>query len=284
MYVAGGISGGVYQSTVYYAKLNADGSLGAWNYSANSLPAGRDVAGSVTANGYIYFAGGFNGAYQSSVYYTSTSRILAGGSLDLVGLSGQNLADAGSTGGSLTAADGTFVGNLQVQGMANFGQAVSVGGNLSAAGVAIQATSDSATSFLIGDKSGSAVVNVSAIAAGNLLNDGSFEGTAVNTGVVSAYNSSADTLSSSTAAPVYGARNLLDTSTAVANRGIKFKTPLKPSTTYTFSVYADVASGSPTANLSLGRQDAIYNTGTAGTGGVPARLLQVLVLPSTVAT
>ncbi len=80
VYVIGGGSGasgcnGTAVSTVYYAKLNADGSTGAWTTSANPLTAARACATSVTANGYVYVMGGASGAcggsgtVQSTVYY-----------------------------------------------------------------------------------------------------------------------------------------------------------------------------------------------------------------------
>jgi hypothetical protein len=70
VYVIGGVTGGGAQSTVYYAKLNADGSTGAWVTSTNPLPAVRYRQGSVVANGYVYAFGGDNGSTaQSTVYY-----------------------------------------------------------------------------------------------------------------------------------------------------------------------------------------------------------------------
>jgi Carbohydrate binding domain len=58
-------------ATVYYARLNADGSVGSWNTNANALPAAVDYATSVTANGYVYVIGGINtsGSQVSTVYY-----------------------------------------------------------------------------------------------------------------------------------------------------------------------------------------------------------------------
>src|SRR5206468_1361097 len=117
----------------------------------------------------------------SSVYYTSTQRILAGGSLDLVGLSGQSLGDFGGTGGSLTAGDITAVGNLQVQGQATFAQGVNVAGNLSATGgtslqttsiggaltatgaATFQDSSNSTTAFQVQNSTGSNLITVDTI-------------------------------------------------------------------------------------------------------------------------
>ena len=48
------------KSTVFYAKLNTDGAVGAWQTSANSLPFPRFAAGTVAYNNYIYVMGGFD--------------------------------------------------------------------------------------------------------------------------------------------------------------------------------------------------------------------------------
>jgi len=58
-------SNGGAQSTVYYAPLNANGSVGTWT-STTALPQSLYDATSVVYNGYIYEMGG---AYQSTVYY-----------------------------------------------------------------------------------------------------------------------------------------------------------------------------------------------------------------------
>src|SRR5262245_56784277 len=126
-YAIGGWSFGS-QSTVYYAKLNADGTLASWQTSTHSLPVISESQSTVAVNGYIYVIGRDDGStVKDTVYHTSTARILAGGNLDLVGLGGQSLGDVGGTGGSLTAGDGIFVGTLQVQGAANFADSVTVG-------------------------------------------------------------------------------------------------------------------------------------------------------------
>ena len=56
-------------STVYYAPINSNGTLGGWN-TTTSLPEATVYATSVEYNGYIYEIGGIgNGAYVSTVYY-----------------------------------------------------------------------------------------------------------------------------------------------------------------------------------------------------------------------
>ena len=58
IYQVGGDSSGGAQSTVYYAKLNADGSTGTWSTNSNALPAVRQHHSVIVANGYIYVIGG----------------------------------------------------------------------------------------------------------------------------------------------------------------------------------------------------------------------------------
>ena len=131
IYVMGG-NNGTAQTSVYYAKVNANGSTSAWTNNTNLLPNGIQDAGIASANGYIYIIGGYNGALgnaQNTVFYASTPRIQLGSSIDLIGLGAGNLADIGAAGGSITAANITAVGNLQVQGAANFVQGASVMGN-----------------------------------------------------------------------------------------------------------------------------------------------------------
>jgi hypothetical protein len=128
-------------NTVYYAPLAANGSLGSWTQSTNTMPAALETQGSFTANGYIYALGGYATGRTNSagVYYTSTGRIMANASLDLVGSTNNSMADGGdqstsSSGGSLTAGNTNIVGALQVQNNASFAEDVNIGGNLSVAG------------------------------------------------------------------------------------------------------------------------------------------------------
>src|SRR5205807_630097 len=68
VYVIGGYNPTIV-STVYYAKLNADGSTGTWTTNANALPAAREYQSSVVANGYVYAIGGYNSGAQTTIYY-----------------------------------------------------------------------------------------------------------------------------------------------------------------------------------------------------------------------
>lgn len=66
--------GGGSNATVYTSKLNADGSLGAWQI-LTSLPAARTFTTSVTANGYIYVVAGqtTGSGNTATTYYTKPS-------------------------------------------------------------------------------------------------------------------------------------------------------------------------------------------------------------------
>ncbi|MCK4353176.1 T9SS type A sorting domain-containing protein [candidate division WOR-3 bacterium] len=71
IYVVGGHNPGGFYNTVYFAKINPDGTLGSWN-SATSLP--HNVADhhvGITPE-YIYTIGGYDGtAYFDTIYYTT---------------------------------------------------------------------------------------------------------------------------------------------------------------------------------------------------------------------
>jgi N-acetylneuraminic acid mutarotase len=81
LYQAGGFSSGAgfSGSNVFYAKVNGDGTIGAWN-NATSLPQAIFSHAGVAANGCVYVLGGeyYNGTVSSNVYY---AKINADGSL-----------------------------------------------------------------------------------------------------------------------------------------------------------------------------------------------------------
>src|SRR5581483_4338314 len=71
LYFIGGMAGGGGLNTVYYAPINANGSVGTWNTETNHLPTAVENGGSFVANGYMYTMGGYSGsAALSSVYYS----------------------------------------------------------------------------------------------------------------------------------------------------------------------------------------------------------------------
>ncbi len=90
IYVLGGQNGGGDSSSVYYAKANADGTVGAWN-SGTSLPASRRYSTASVANGYIYLAGGqVSVVASSSIVY---AHINANGSIGSWNTTTQSLPD-----------------------------------------------------------------------------------------------------------------------------------------------------------------------------------------------
>jgi N-acetylneuraminic acid mutarotase len=66
VYVLGGYGGGP-SDNLYYAHLNADGSVGAWATSG-TLPVGVYSASAVAYNGYLYLLGGYTNTHTSDVY------------------------------------------------------------------------------------------------------------------------------------------------------------------------------------------------------------------------
>ncbi len=165
IYEIGGIgSSGNSQKDVYYAKINSDGTIGAWATATNQLPDAKMSTAAATVNGYIYLLGGWRlnfSAVTQTVFYTSTPRIMVGGSLDLVGLGGQLLGDVGGTGGDLTARNGIFVGSTQVLGDASFASNVAVDKDLKVGGsVLFQNAANSATAFQIQNSSGTNLLTV----------------------------------------------------------------------------------------------------------------------------
>src|SRR5206468_2725907 len=62
------------QSTVYFAKLNSDGTVGTFSTNSNYLPAIREYTSTLVANGYVYVIGGatsVGNVFTSTVYYAS---------------------------------------------------------------------------------------------------------------------------------------------------------------------------------------------------------------------
>jgi hypothetical protein len=94
IYVIGGRDASQVYSSIYYAAINTDGSIGAWQTSVVSLPAARWGHTAVYLNGFIYVAGGANILTETSavntVYY---SKVLA-----------DNTLGSFTTGTALTAA------------------------------------------------------------------------------------------------------------------------------------------------------------------------------------
>src|SRR5262249_43123883 len=121
--------------------------------------------------------GDTGGSNSTAVYYTSTARLQAAASLDLVGLTSQNLAngDNAALSGSLTAGNTRIVGGLDVVGQTNLSQSVSINSNLT-----VRPSSDNPLGFRLADKLDNTIVNVNTTTLDNLLLDGNFEGTAAS--------------------------------------------------------------------------------------------------------
>ncbi|MDO8429854.1 MAG: hypothetical protein Q7S73_00620, partial [bacterium] len=134
VYVIGGANDIGTQVAVYYAKLNNNGSIGAWQTNSNSLTAARVSHSSVVANGYVYV---FGSAFGVDIYYASTARTLISGNLDLLGLANTTLSDAsgdgslGSIGSSIFAGTIFSAGTLEVSGNTQLFGGLGVNGLLS---------------------------------------------------------------------------------------------------------------------------------------------------------
>lgn len=70
VYLAGGNSGNTYVSTVYYAVINSDGTLGAWT-AGTALPEGFYCASTVLTKNRVYLCGGRNVSEVFSKVYTA---------------------------------------------------------------------------------------------------------------------------------------------------------------------------------------------------------------------
>jgi N-acetylneuraminic acid mutarotase len=77
VFIVGGYQGGGTESnTTYYAKMNIDGTLGAWS-TGTSFTTARDSHGVEIYNGYIYLTGGWNGTtIYGDVQYAQLSYTL----------------------------------------------------------------------------------------------------------------------------------------------------------------------------------------------------------------
>lgn len=69
MYVAGGSASGGASSSVEYASINNDGTLGSWTATTGSLPSTSQQLGFASYNGYLYALGGTNGSLLTTVAY-----------------------------------------------------------------------------------------------------------------------------------------------------------------------------------------------------------------------
>ncbi len=166
LYVFGGGSSATSgNNTVYYAPFNSNGSVGSASFttSTNALTNSVSNFGYAAANGYMYVLGGYTSSAVSTTQYTSTARIKVGASLDLVGVSGQNMNDNG-LGGSLTAGNTNIVGRFSVTGQSDFLQGVSIRNGMQVMGdVAFRAQTDNAGAFILQSASGANLIQLNTI-------------------------------------------------------------------------------------------------------------------------
>jgi N-acetylneuraminic acid mutarotase len=74
LYAFGGYSAGAAQSSVYYAPISANGTIGAWTLTT-ALPGTGRYASSVEYNGNAYVIGGYNSVAKASTYSSVLSAI-----------------------------------------------------------------------------------------------------------------------------------------------------------------------------------------------------------------
>jgi hypothetical protein len=72
LYVLGGVinNGNTIMNTVYYSKINTNGTLAGWNQTA-SLPQPEADFGAVAANGLVFSIGGWNGSAPTKSFYSA---------------------------------------------------------------------------------------------------------------------------------------------------------------------------------------------------------------------
>jgi len=68
LYHIGGTNNSSYYASVYSCAINSDGTLGTWTVTANSLPVARAQGQVIVTRNRIYYLGGYNGGYLSTVY------------------------------------------------------------------------------------------------------------------------------------------------------------------------------------------------------------------------
>ncbi len=175
LYVIGGDSGSGAQNTIYSAKLLSGGPVGAWQTGANVLPASRYGASTTNVNGYIYVLGGYDGTNAAATpYYASGPRVLLGGTLDLVGLTGNALSDS-SGAGAITAGTIRAIGDLRVDGYADFNNGISVDSAINLNAISANAGQ---TVFNINNLNSNSIFSIRHMSTnfGSLVKAGAFEG------------------------------------------------------------------------------------------------------------
>ncbi|MFA6006869.1 MAG: glycine-rich domain-containing protein [Candidatus Paceibacterota bacterium] len=133
LYAMGGIGGGNL-SSIEYAKIYANGTLGAWTtLTATPFSGAREYHTSLVVNGYVYAIAGTNDGGTtalSSVEYSSLARTMLAGTLDMIGFaySSSTLAEADSGASSIYSGDIFSSGNVEVAGNTRLWNSLNVNG------------------------------------------------------------------------------------------------------------------------------------------------------------
>ncbi len=119
-----------------------------------------------------------------------------------------------------------------------------------ASGERIKTTTNSTSAFQVQNASSASILNVDTSTTSNLITNGDFEG-AGTTGWAAKGSS---TISQTNTQAWQGAHSLVIATTTAANDGAQYSYTLAPSTQYSLSMYAKVASGTVT-DINIGRQE-----------------------------
>lgn len=123
VYVVGGWNGAIigqsYYDTIYYAKQNADGTLGSWTLNTNHLPEARHQHGLAIYNGFMYVVGGNTGNLSSPDNSVKFAKIGSDGSV-----------------GTFTATTALASATIDLAVTATNGYLYATGGNVSGSAVA----------------------------------------------------------------------------------------------------------------------------------------------------
>ncbi|MFA5857858.1 MAG: hypothetical protein WC955_02210 [Elusimicrobiota bacterium] len=88
LYITGGNNGSIL-NTIYYAKINCDGSIASFQTNSNTIPSHLDRHSSVVYNGYLYITGGNGGiSLLNTVYY---AKLNADGSVESFNISSNTI-------------------------------------------------------------------------------------------------------------------------------------------------------------------------------------------------
>jgi parallel beta-helix repeat protein len=266
IYALGGHTGGASctntVSNTYYAKLNTNGSVGAWSTATNNFTTARRTHGSLVANNFVYVVGGIDATSTAlnTVRYTRLGGTLQiGGSIDLVGIQGGTLNEtgtsiSGSMGGSITAGNIKAVGVLEVQGAASIQGFTTLNGALVRDSLGVSSTGVHA--FLVkNDTQTKSVLGVSTSTTYSTLMSGSFEDSMLNPWA--AKNSG--TVSITYADARFGFVSMQLVTGTAANNGAQYRYGFNESTQYTFSVWMR-RSASSTSTIDIGRRDNATDT------------------------